>query len=62
MEYLFRLTQSHETFRVPELQAVATLVGVDLEMVSYNDFVCAFNNHHNMPFEHASARSFVVLI
>lgn len=40
MEYVIRLAQCHETFRVPELQAVATVVGVDLEIVSYDEFVC----------------------
>lgn len=39
MEYLIRFAQCHESFRVPELQAVATLVNVDLEIVSYSDFV-----------------------
>lgn len=39
MEYVIRLAQRHETFRVPELQAVATLIGVDLEILSYSDFV-----------------------
>ncbi|KAJ5324512.1 tRNA (guanine(10)-N2)-methyltransferase [Penicillium atrosanguineum] len=38
MEYMVRLAQCHETFRVPELQAVATLVGVDLEIVSYDEY------------------------
>lgn len=40
MEYMIRLAQCHETFRVPELQSVATVVGVDLEIVSYDEFVC----------------------
>lgn len=33
--YLVRFSQTHETFRVPELQALATLEGLDLEVVSY---------------------------
>ncbi|KAJ5280990.1 S-adenosyl-L-methionine-dependent methyltransferase [Penicillium angulare] len=37
MEYLIRLAQWHQSFRVPELQAVATLVGVDLEIIFYDD-------------------------
>jgi tRNA G10 N-methylase Trm11 len=40
MEYMIRLAQCHETFRVPELQAVATLAGIDLEVVSYDPWVC----------------------
>lgn len=39
MEYLIRFAQCHESFRVPEIQAVATLVNVDLRVVSYSDFV-----------------------
>jgi tRNA G10 N-methylase Trm11 len=42
MQYMIRLAQCHESFRVPELQAVATAIGVDLEIVSYDDYVCAF--------------------
>ncbi|KAJ5665969.1 uncharacterized protein N7477_008417 [Penicillium maclennaniae] len=38
MEYMIRLAQCHETFRVAELQAVATVVGVDLEIVSYDEY------------------------
>ncbi|KAJ5679431.1 tRNA (guanine(10)-N2)-methyltransferase [Penicillium macrosclerotiorum] len=38
MEYLVRLAQCHETFRVPELQAVAQLLGIDLEIVSYHEY------------------------
>ncbi|KAJ6129702.1 tRNA (guanine(10)-N2)-methyltransferase [Penicillium capsulatum] len=36
MEYLVRLAQVHETFRKPELEAVATLTGVDLEILFYS--------------------------
>ena len=42
MEYMIRLAQCHESFRVPELQAVATLIGVDLEILSYDEYVCAY--------------------
>ncbi|KAJ5089496.1 tRNA (guanine(10)-N2)-methyltransferase [Penicillium argentinense] len=38
MEYLIRFAQVHETFRQPEIQALATLAGVDLEIVSYDDY------------------------
>lgn len=42
MEYLVRLAQCHETFRQPELQAVATLLGLEMEIMAYNEFVCEF--------------------
>ncbi|GAD99370.1 RNA methylase family protein [Paecilomyces variotii No. 5] len=38
MEYLIRFAQAHETFRRPEIQALATLAGVDVEFVSYDPF------------------------
>lgn len=41
MEYLIRFAQCHETFRLPEIQSLATLAGVELEVVSYNDHVSA---------------------
>ncbi|KAL7628466.1 hypothetical protein AAE478_002669 [Parahypoxylon ruwenzoriense] len=37
MEYLIRFSQSHETFRLPEIQALAIVEGVDLEVISYSD-------------------------
>lgn len=40
MEYLVRLIQVHETFRVPELQSLAKLEGVNLQIVEYSDDVC----------------------
>lgn len=39
MEYLVRFAQSHENFREPEIKALATLAGVDMEIVSYNHHV-----------------------
>lgn len=39
MEYLIRFAQCHETFRLPEIQSLATLAGAELEIVSYNDHV-----------------------
>jgi tRNA G10 N-methylase Trm11 len=47
MEYLVRLAQCHETFRRPELQAVATLLGIEMEIIAYNEFVCIFPNRHS---------------
>ena len=39
MEYLVRFAQSHESFRQPELQALATLAGIDIEIIYYNKYV-----------------------
>lgn len=36
MEYLIRLTQIHETFRLAELRALAVLEDIDLEILSYS--------------------------
>ncbi|KAK3318898.1 S-adenosyl-L-methionine-dependent methyltransferase [Apodospora peruviana] len=36
MEYLIRFSQSYETFRLPEIQALAVLEGIDLKVVSYS--------------------------
>ncbi|KAK1149395.1 NAD-dependent histone deacetylase sir2 [Aspergillus melleus] len=38
MEYLIRFAQAHETFRRPEINALASLAGIDLEIVSYDQF------------------------
>ncbi|KAJ5168273.1 tRNA (guanine(10)-N2)-methyltransferase [Penicillium canariense] len=38
MEYLVVLAQCHETFRQAELQALATLHGIDLEIIAYNEW------------------------
>lgn len=40
MEYLIRFAQTHETFRRPEIEALASLVGVDVEFVLYDRYVC----------------------
>ena len=39
-EYLIRLAQEHDSFRQPELQALATLAGIDLEFIFYDQNVC----------------------
>lgn len=36
MEYLIRFSQSHETFRVPEIQALAKVIGVDMQILHYD--------------------------
>ncbi|KAE8396523.1 hypothetical protein BDV23DRAFT_189961 [Aspergillus alliaceus] len=38
MEYVIRFAQVHETFRQPEIQALATLAGIDLEILHYDEF------------------------
>lgn len=35
MEYLVRFSQSHESFRLAEIQALAALESIELEIVSY---------------------------
>lgn len=39
-DYLIRLAQEHESFRQPELQALATLAEIDLEFLFYDKHVC----------------------
>ncbi|KAL2067052.1 hypothetical protein VTL71DRAFT_1476, partial [Oculimacula yallundae] len=36
MEYMIRFTQSHETFRLAEIKALAVYEGIDLEILSYS--------------------------
>jgi tRNA G10 N-methylase Trm11 len=38
-KYFVRFVQMHESFRVAELQALATLVGVKLEVLKYDEDV-----------------------
>ncbi|KAL1988250.1 hypothetical protein VTN96DRAFT_225 [Rasamsonia emersonii] len=38
MEYLIRFAQAHETFRRPEIEALAKLAGIDVEFVFYNKY------------------------
>lgn len=40
MEYLLRFAQVHESFRKPEIEALATLTGIDVEFLVYHDHVC----------------------
>ncbi|KAL4943348.1 hypothetical protein BDV06DRAFT_211098 [Aspergillus oleicola] len=37
MEYVIRFAQAHETFRQPELQALANVHNIDLEILSYDE-------------------------
>ncbi|KAH9904068.1 S-adenosyl-L-methionine-dependent methyltransferase [Xylariomycetidae sp. FL2044] len=41
MEYLIRFSQWHETFRLPEIQAIAVAEGINLQVISYSD-ACPF--------------------
>ena len=45
MEYLIRFAQQHESFRLPEIQALATLARIDLEIISYNEHVRVISLH-----------------
>ncbi|KAE8151861.1 SIR2-domain-containing protein [Aspergillus avenaceus] len=38
MEYVIRFAQALETFRQPEIEALASITGVDLEIVHYDQF------------------------
>ena len=40
MEFLVRLIQIHETFRKPELEALAKLANIDLDIIAYSKYVC----------------------
>lgn len=42
MEYLVRFVQAHETFRRPELEALADLAGIEIEFVEYSKYVRYF--------------------
>lgn len=42
MEYLIRFVQVHETFRRPEVQALATLADINVEFLVYSEYVRSF--------------------
>ncbi len=44
MEFLIRLVQTHEDFRLAELEALAAIAGVHVEMVSYSKTVRSMMN------------------
>lgn len=57
MEYLIRFTQVHETFRLAEIEALATLESIKLEIVFYSptvsifpDFICFVLTISSHPF------------
>lgn len=39
LDYLVRFVQAHETFRKPELAALAALAEIDLEFLFYSEYV-----------------------
>ena len=39
MDFLLRFVQVHETFRKPEIEALAVLANVNVEFLSYNENV-----------------------
>ena len=39
MDFLIRFGQAHETFRLPEIKALAIVEGVDMTIVSYDEDV-----------------------
>lgn len=45
-DYLVRFVQIHESFRIPELRALATLQRVELEVLKYSEYVCLLNIRH----------------
>lgn len=47
MEFLVRFSQAHESFRLPELQALADLEGIDMKVVEYSlDVSLEFHQFH----------------
>lgn len=39
-DYLIRFVQVHETFRKPEIEALAVLAAIDVDFVFYSNNVC----------------------
>ena len=48
MEFLIKFAQTHETFRLAEIQALAVIEGVDLTVVEYSDQVCCPSQHKHI--------------
>ena len=40
MEFLVRMVHIHQSFRKPELEALATLADIDLQFVEHDENVC----------------------
>ena len=49
MDYLIRFVQIHETFRKPEIEALAILANVDVEFLSYSETVRGKPSNLNTP-------------
>lgn len=47
MKYLIRFLQVHETFRRPEVEALATLANVRVEFEEYSESVCCRSGRYN---------------
>lgn len=47
MNYLIRFLQVHETFRRPEVEALATLANVRVEFEEYSESVCFRSDRGN---------------
>ena len=41
-EFLVRFAQSHESFRLPELKALAAVEGIEMQVVDYSKYVRIF--------------------
>jgi tRNA G10 N-methylase Trm11 len=39
MDFLIKFAQAHETFRLPEIKALAIVEGVDMEIIKYHEDV-----------------------
>lgn len=47
MKYLIRFLQVHETFRRPEIEALATLANARVEFEEYSESVCCRSDRGN---------------
>lgn len=47
MKYLIRFLQVHETFRRPEIEALATLANARVEFEEYSESVCCRSGRDN---------------
>lgn len=47
MDFLIRFAQVHESFRKPEIQALATLRGVNVEFLVYTDDVGSIRHDYS---------------
>ena len=41
VKYIVRFAQVHESFRLPELRALADLHGMNLDILHYSEYVCS---------------------